>query len=99
MSATESRTPKSASFPVFPVDPCWYERYWLTERRPPLPRLRAALRRLSGILTVACATPALSAGRRTSSNGKSLLAAAAAVHSKTATELALLRKKIHEAHS
>jgi hypothetical protein len=30
----------------FPVKPRWYEEYWMTEQRPRLARLTAALRRL-----------------------------------------------------
>ena len=30
----------------FPVNPRWYDEYWMTERRPRLLRLAAALRRL-----------------------------------------------------
>jgi len=29
----------------FPVNPRWYEEYWMTEQRPRLARLAAALRR------------------------------------------------------
>jgi hypothetical protein len=31
----------------FPVNPRWYDEYWMTERRPRLLHLAAALRRLS----------------------------------------------------
>jgi hypothetical protein len=30
----------------FPVNPRWYDEYWMTERRPRLLHLAAALRRL-----------------------------------------------------
>jgi hypothetical protein len=32
----------------FPVDPRWYEEYWMTEQRSRLARLAAALRHLAG---------------------------------------------------
>ena len=33
----------------FPVNPRWYEEYWMTEQPPRLARLAAALRRLVSV--------------------------------------------------